>query len=454
MSQTGVVSWSQTAASNGTADSNVNWQEGQAPSTVNNSSRAEMASVAKYRDDTAGSLLTTGTSTAYELTTNQVFSSLSVLDGQELKVRFHTASGAAPTLAVDGLTAKPLRVTDATAIATGLIAEDSIWDLTYDNTAGAFILSGVPATVQTNTVATASIADSAVTLAKMANLANLKLLGNISGSAAAPAALSLVGPSASGTTLTFPFPPTSTFTNLVIKVTANTTASVAADLVVMTDGGGSYVTKALSATLTLNSSGANGLDTGSRAQATWYYVFAIYNPTTDTVGCLASTSSTAPTMPSGYTFKARIGVVRTAPASVNLMGTHQYGRRVQYVIGLAQTTGARLVIDSGSKGTYSTTGPVLATAAITDFIPTTASQIHVAGSTNYQGGTTSAILVAPSADWGGTQNGPAGSNGVVYPIWTTAGNQSAWLTREGDNIAWAASASGGAVACIGFEDNI
>ena len=46
--------WSQTAANNATADASVNWQEGQAPSSVNDSARAMMASVAKYRDDVSG----------------------------------------------------------------------------------------------------------------------------------------------------------------------------------------------------------------------------------------------------------------------------------------------------------------------------------------------------------------------------------------------------------------
>jgi len=40
MAQSGVVAWSQTASSNSTADSNVNWAEGQAPSSVNDSARA------------------------------------------------------------------------------------------------------------------------------------------------------------------------------------------------------------------------------------------------------------------------------------------------------------------------------------------------------------------------------------------------------------------------------
>lgn len=44
--------WSETAADNATADATINWAEGQAPSTVNNSARAEMAAVAtQYRVD-------------------------------------------------------------------------------------------------------------------------------------------------------------------------------------------------------------------------------------------------------------------------------------------------------------------------------------------------------------------------------------------------------------------
>lgn len=40
--------WSTTAANNATADPSINWQEGQAPSTVNDSARAMMAAVATW----------------------------------------------------------------------------------------------------------------------------------------------------------------------------------------------------------------------------------------------------------------------------------------------------------------------------------------------------------------------------------------------------------------------
>jgi hypothetical protein len=149
---TGMHTWSKTAADNNDADSSINWSEGQAPSTVNNSARAVMARIAEYRDDTAGTLTTAGTSTAYTLTTNTVFTSLALLDGQKLKVKFDSTNGAAPTLNVDGLGAKALELYDGAAIPTGMILADTIWDLTYDNTAEAFIVAGIPAVVPSLTV--------------------------------------------------------------------------------------------------------------------------------------------------------------------------------------------------------------------------------------------------------------------------------------------------------------
>jgi hypothetical protein len=53
--------WSRTAANNATADGSINWAEGQAPSTVNDSARAMMAAASKYRDDVGGAIATAGT---------------------------------------------------------------------------------------------------------------------------------------------------------------------------------------------------------------------------------------------------------------------------------------------------------------------------------------------------------------------------------------------------------
>jgi hypothetical protein len=56
---------------------------------------------------------------------------------------------------------------------------------------------------------------------------------------------------------------------------------------------------------------AGGLDTGSKANSTWYYAWAIYNPSTATADFLFSASATTPTLPSGYTYKRRVGSIQT-----------------------------------------------------------------------------------------------------------------------------------------------
>jgi hypothetical protein len=137
---TGVVVWSQTAATNSGSDSNVNWAEGQAPSSVNNSARAVMASVAKWRDDLNGTLTTGGSSTAYTLTTNQTFASL--VDGLEVSFKLNVTSGAAPTLNVDGLGAKLLRFDAGTVMPTGVLASGTIQRATYDLSDDMWIVQG------------------------------------------------------------------------------------------------------------------------------------------------------------------------------------------------------------------------------------------------------------------------------------------------------------------------
>lgn len=132
--------WSQTAGSNDTADSTVNLREGWAPSIVNDSIRALMVAVAKFRDDSSGNLVTGGTSTAYTITTNQGLTSLT--DGFAVSARMNATSGATPTLAVDGLTAKSIRSVYGTNIATGALLINGVYKFVYDSTDDAWIVSG------------------------------------------------------------------------------------------------------------------------------------------------------------------------------------------------------------------------------------------------------------------------------------------------------------------------
>jgi hypothetical protein len=62
-------------------------------------------------------------------------------------------------------------------------------------------------------------------------------------------------------------------------------------------------------TINIATNGVNGLDTGSAANNTSYYVIAIYNPTS-LIGAGLFSVSPVPTLPSGYTSFARLGMVR------------------------------------------------------------------------------------------------------------------------------------------------
>lgn len=140
MAQAGLPAWSQTASSNSTADPNINWAEGQSPSSVNDSARAMMAALAKWRDDNNGTKTTGGTSTAYTVTTNQTFDSLAAMSGQTLRLRFNATNGASPTLNVDGLGAKAIQSVVGTAVPTGAILANTTYDLVYDNSSAVWLL--------------------------------------------------------------------------------------------------------------------------------------------------------------------------------------------------------------------------------------------------------------------------------------------------------------------------
>lgn len=143
----GLYVWSQTAASNSTADSTINWAEGQAPSSVNDSARAMMAGIAKYRDDIAGSITTGGSSTSYTVASNQNFDTLAHLHGQMIAfVPNATSTNAVAvdvTLNVDSLGAKPIRIQPSVTLPTGTLVLGTPYIVTYNNTDGVFYLQNM-----------------------------------------------------------------------------------------------------------------------------------------------------------------------------------------------------------------------------------------------------------------------------------------------------------------------
>lgn len=444
----GIQVWSKTAASNATADSGVNWAEGMAPSAINDSARAEMASAAMWRDDNNGSLAGTLSTATYSVTSNQTAAGLTA--GYTVAFQIDTDMPATALLNLDTLGGKPLRPYAGTDFVGGEYKANSILRATYaTSNSGEWIVRGFRRLGSSaDEVVTANITAKAVTYAKIQDVADQRLLGNVSGGAAAPEEITIgQGLVVSGTTLTAPaFPPSSSFKNLSIKVASNTTVTVAADFVVTTNGT-TYQTTALSGTINLGTNGAaNALDTGTIAIDTWYAIWAIAKAD-GTTAALASTSATTPTMPTGYTYKARVGWVRTIHATATLYGTWQLGRRAQYIVGLAQTTrmpqAAVGIAGTPGTGTY-------VAVPLGAFVPSTASAV-VFSAANVAGRT---IVVAPNNSYGGygsTTNPPpfmiasnAGAFGVLF----------GQMLLESTSIYWASDDSTQQMSLLGWEDNI
>ena len=136
---TGIYSWSQTAASNNAADSTINWTEGQLPSTVNDSARAVMAIIAKWRDDLAGvkpanaELVTAGAINAMTLTTNGSISPPALTHGWTIsfKVGGGLTNTSACTLSVDTMVAKQLQLVSGSNLNGGELVAGCQYTATY-----------------------------------------------------------------------------------------------------------------------------------------------------------------------------------------------------------------------------------------------------------------------------------------------------------------------------------
>lgn len=68
-------------------------------------------------------------------------------------------------------------------------------------------------------------------------------------------------------------------------------------------------------TVDCTGTGANGLDAGALAATTWYYVWLIANSGDSAATAGLASTTAAPTMPGGYTFRRLIGFMKTDAAS-------------------------------------------------------------------------------------------------------------------------------------------
>lgn len=262
--------------------------------------------------------------------------------------------------------------------------------------------------------------------------------------------------------------------------------------------------------LSLAASGANGLDTGSVAVSSWYSVWTIYNPTTQTVAALGAlvpsmtgtfTSGSAvvtgitstanlavgmpvsganirpgsvirsvdsgtqvtlsrtaittgsaslsyvaaPVMPSGYTYKARVGMVYTeAGANKYPLAFMQVGRRQRWTPVPASNLASPRAMATLVNGAGSTAIGVAA------FIPPTSALLMVEG-------------IPPNGSSSLWLHGNKNFAGIVsqtYPPYMVQNTTSSAVSLYGDipieslNIYGGVTGGNGVIFAIGYEDNI
>ncbi len=157
--------------------------------------------------------------------------------------------------------------------------------------------------------------------------------------------------------------PLGSYSNLLIQYATANTVTVTVDTITLADSNNSgKVANAVSVTPDISAAvGANGPDaSGLDSVSAWRSIWVISNGTT-TAGLL-SASQTAPTMPSGYTYKRRVGWVRN-DASSNFITSIQRGGWVQ------KGTSSTNILSAGTATTATNID-------VSAYIPPTASLYH------------------------------------------------------------------------------
>lgn len=202
-----VFDWSTTASNNGSSDSTINFAEGQAPSTLNDSARALMARVAHWLNMLGANITMGGASNAYTLTSGESLSAYSA--GMRFLWSPNADSTGSVTINVDTIGAKKIYMPNGTQAGSGDLDADNLYDIAYDtsldSSAGGFKIVGFQ---NTFTSADETKLDGIETGADVTDATNVAAAGalmasnNLSDVANASTARSNIGAYGSGSNVT------------------------------------------------------------------------------------------------------------------------------------------------------------------------------------------------------------------------------------------------------------
>lgn len=299
-----------------------------------------------------------------------------------------------------------------------------------------------------NVVSTGKVVDGAITLTKLSASVQALINGALQKSGGTMTAALVLNGDATADLQPLPRRQLrstvgSSFRSLAASATGSSSSvSVSADEVVVRNASGDpALLTGVSLSIDSAASGVNGLDTGAVASNTWYAIWVIWNGTT--VAGLLSLSGTAPTMPSGYTHKTRVGWIRTdGTANKYPLAFVQRGRRVQYVLAGALTAYPALF--------FGTTSGAQA-VSVSSFCPNTAAAIAVTWGVV---GTGSGATVAIGPNASSAVSSSAGFAYIGSSSNTFSGTNNCLMLLESSSMYVNSSNGNGHVSATGWEDNL
>ena len=188
----------------------------------------------------------------------------------------------------------------------------------------------------------------------------------------------------------------SSFKNFYAAYASNTAFTMTADEITVEDASGNTSrVSSLSVTVNTATTGANGCDVALSdfSANSWAYGYVIQKPDGTKAGLL-SASASAPTLPSGYTFKSGPVTAVRLDASKNIVGFTQVGRKWQYLVGSNLSTPPQVC--TGTQGTY---GSASASVSVSAVVPTAIASLvkflySAVASSGYS------MAVSPNANYG------------------------------------------------------
>jgi hypothetical protein len=155
-------------------------------------------------------------------------------------------------------------------------------------------------------------------------------------------------------------------------------------------------------------------------------------------------------MPGGYTYKARIGWIRTdSTANAYPLGFIQAGRSFKYVLAAGSNMTAFPQMASGVSGSIST--PSYSSIAVSSFFPPTAGVIETIVGVAAPNGF---VMIAADSAYG------AYTSSTNIPFTYSAGTNGPYSSGyarfilDTPNIYWASSLAGNTLNALGWEDNL